>query len=145
MRAFTAYAQSVAVTTGGINVMQIIGHASCSAAIRSVHLGFQGVLNTEASVLVELIRCTGGSGSAITPQWLDNAISGNPSTDAIFSVTGETPGVTVWGWRVHPQSSGWMEWPLGEEVIVNKATLLLVKMTAITATVSVTTTVSMTE
>lgn len=98
---------SVATGTSAKTLLQLIAATNHGIQLSELSVGFSGVDNTHAPVLVELVRQTdAGSGSSALTLEKENDSDGDSfDTTAIQGMTGEPTGSTVVRrWRVHPQA-----------------------------------------
>lgn len=121
-RMFTISHEGYSAIVAGQTALQLICGANAAVAIRSIDIGFQGNLNTERSIQCLLKVQTGGTGTTVTPTWVDTAIPTSPHATALHTVTGESDVETLWNWRIHPQASREKIWPVDKEMpIIEKA------------------------
>lgn len=132
--------RKLALTKAGISlaagvaktVMQVKA-INVPLVLASLSVGFQGTNNTDAAVLVELVRQTnGGTMTSLTPRLKDNGITYTPNMTAQHTATVEPTdsGVVLDSQTIHPQTSAKYPFSDNAETIVDAGTWLGIRLTA---------------
>lgn len=122
MSAFSGVAEKSGIASGvaAKTLLQILAAANHRLRIKEVGVCFHGIVNTEAPVLVQLVRqSTAGTMSALTPVKEDSSLAETLTTTAQHTATAEPTNTDVLrSWAVHPQSGLVYQAVPGDEPIV---------------------------
>lgn len=130
--AFSAVTAEIATGTSAKTLAQIVAAAQQRVLIKEIAVSFKGTSNTNAPIIVELLRQTdAGTMSALTLV-KRNADDGETlQTTANHTATAEPAGTTaIWAWEIHPQQGVHWQAPFGGEFIINGGDRLGVRVTA---------------
>lgn len=96
----------VATGTSAKTLIQLVAAANHAIKITEIGCSFAGITNTDAPILVELLRQTdAGTMTSLTPKKADDSIADTLDTTAQHTATAEPTGSDVIrDWRVHPQT-----------------------------------------
>lgn len=113
-------------------VLHLLAGTSVRSAIQAVTVSFDGVSNTNAPVLIRLLRqTTAPTGTTRNPLQKDDDISTSLLVTGLENVSVEpTDSDVLYTWHVHPQAGVQLPLPLPGEIIIPTAARLGLKMTA---------------
>lgn len=129
------------VTTGvaAKTILQILAAANHALVIKSAWVGFEGVVTTNAPVLVEILRqsTAGTGGDAVTPKKIDDGsttleATGLSGPSGTWSAE-PTAGDIVFRDLVHPQSRDRNILPFDSRIVVPAGGRLAIRVTAANA------------
>lgn len=114
-------------------ILGVVAAAGVTTRLVELGLSFDGVAAAAVPVLVELCRGTGataGTATAQVVQQLRSATRTPQCTGAVNYSAEPTVLAVLKRWRVHPQTSMRMQFPLGREVVHTGAGGLFLRLTA---------------
>lgn len=111
-----------AIGTSPTTLLQLVAPANQRVAVKQVSVGFDGVVNTNTPVLVQLFRQTtagtvSGSSATIKPKADDISTAVQSTVQDGFTVE-PTYGDLLWSMTVHPQTGCIYPLPIPGEIIV---------------------------
>jgi hypothetical protein len=134
MAGVNAVAQTVQITTGTslITLIQILAATNQRVKVKEISISFNGISNTAAPILVEILRQTSaGTMSALSPVKQNSSDSETLQTTAQYNATAEPSASSiVMTEQVHPQGGYLWQAPFGGEIVVPGAGRLGLRVTA---------------
>lgn len=123
-----------AIGTSATTLLQLVAPANQRVAVKQVSVGFDGVVNTNTPVLVQLIRQTTAgttsSPSATIKSKADDISTAVQSTVQDGFTAEPTYGDLLWSITVHPQTGCIFPLPIPGEIIVKGGGRLALVCTA---------------
>jgi len=134
MAGILASAQTAEVTTGTAKktLLQLVAAANHRVKVKEISVSFKGVSNTDAPILVQVLRqTTAGTMSALTLAKMNESDAETLQTTGQHTATVEPTGTSeVMGEEVHPQGGYTWQAPFGGELIIQGGDRLGVAVTA---------------
>ena len=134
MAGIKSFATTGEITTGTakITLLQVVAPANQRLKVREFGISFKGVVNTDAPILVEIVRqSTAGTMSSLT------LVKDDASTDETLQATAQhtasaepTQTAVVKSLEVHPQTSYTWQAPYGDELLIEGGGRLAIAVTA---------------
>lgn len=113
-------------------VAQLVAAANRRVKVLGISVTFNGTVNTNAPVLVELLRQSStGTSTIATPSKIDPSQAESLLTGGLQLFTAEpTPGDIVDAWYIHPQAGVINPLPMGQEHKIGGAGRLGLRVTS---------------
>lgn len=128
----TAQTPEITTGTGKITLLQLVAPANQRLRVKEISVSFKGVVNTDAPILVQVLRqTTAGTMTALTPQKMNENDGETLQATAQHTASSEPTGSTeVMGEEVHPQGGFLWQAPFGGELIVKGGNRVGIAVTA---------------
>jgi hypothetical protein len=120
---FSVSTSEINTGTTKVTLLQILAAANHRVKVSEIRVSFQGIVNTDAPILVEIARqsTTPAGSDSVTPEKLDPGYDETIQTSAaeLFDGTNQpTETSIVDSELVHPQTGWGWQAPKGDEIIV---------------------------
>ena len=132
---FSATQSAISTGTGAKTLVQVVAASNHRVVIKEVHVSFEGIVNTNKPILVELVRqTTAGTSSALTPRKVNEADDETLQVTARHTCTVEpTTGDILESMYIHPQTGNSWQATWGGELTVIGGNRLGLRVTAATS------------
>ena len=136
MSGIRAVAQTAEVATGTSikTIMQLSAAANHRVHVKEISISFDGISNTAAPILVQVIRQTdAGTMSALTINKVSESDQETLQTTATHTATAEPTGAattSVLSEQVHPQAGYTWQAPFGGDIVIEGGDRLGIAVTA---------------
>jgi hypothetical protein len=129
---FTATTAKISTGTALKTLIQVVAAANHRLLIDEISISFDGVVQTDEPILVEVLRqTTAGTMTALTCRKNNDADDETLQVTAQHTATAEpTAGDLLKSWLVHPQTGRPWQAPFGREIVVKGSGRLGIRVTA---------------